>query len=142
MILARKDPEARKWVSRDAMLKRDAKVVALRSKSPPVPYRVIARRLGMSLGGVQKAERRELERRAANQARAGYRAAADVAPADVDDDDDMPLTWFDRLSRAEKAAVDLAGCVAVLAQQPDNALELFRLAHIPVSTPGHPWAVQ
>lgn len=55
-----RDPSARGRLDGDAMIKRDREVARLRRQG--VPLRVIAARLGMSLGSIQKSVRRNASR--------------------------------------------------------------------------------
>jgi cyanate lyase len=119
------DPTVRRWADRDTMLKRDAEVA--RSRALDVAFREIGRRLGMSLGSVQKALRRYQQRQAELAAR---------VDADDDDDEDTP---FSRLTPEELVRLELAGCLEDLAADPGNPLALYRLSPIPKSTLGHPW---
>ena len=70
-----RDPNMRRRLDGQEMLDRDEQVARLREQG--VPFRVIAARLGCSLGSVQKAVRRV-------QARRAERVLA--APAGVDDE--------------------------------------------------------
>jgi IS30 family transposase len=116
----------RRWVDRDTMLKRDAEVARLREAD--VPFREIGRRLGMSLGSVQKALRRYQKRE------------AELAAKLESDDDAEELDGpFAKLTEDEQVRVELAGVLADLRADLGNELANFRLAHIPTSTPGHPW---
>jgi IS30 family transposase len=116
----------RRWADRDTMLKRDAEVARLRELD--VPFREIGRRLGMSLGSVQKALRRYRKREA--------ELAAKLESADDAEELDGP---FAKLTAEEQVRVELAGVLADLRDDPGNELAKFRLSHIPTSTPGHPW---
>jgi hypothetical protein len=120
MVLV-KDPNDRRRVDGDMQLKRDAQVAALREAH--VPFRVIAKRLGMSLGSVQKALRRWQRRQAELEELA----------------EEEPGPW-DGLSSEQLHRLELAECLKELAADPADELALYRLRHIPRSTPGHPWA--
>jgi IS30 family transposase len=86
-----------------------------------VPFRVIAKRLGMSLGSVQKSVRRHQRRQAELE---------EVEPQEP----------WSRLSPQQRAELDLAEVLADLRKDGNNELARYRLRHTPIDTPGHPWA--
>ena len=114
------DPNDRCRVDGDTQLKRDARVAELRAAQ--VPFRVIAARLGISLGSVQKALRRWQERQA---------RLAELAADDDGDDDDVLGVPFSRLTDAELARLERVEIERDLAEDPDNALAKYRLRHLP-----------
>jgi hypothetical protein len=115
-----KDPNDRRRLDGDTALKRDAQVAALREQH--VPFREIGRRLGMSLGSVQKSLRRHVQRQAV-----------------LEELEEQGSPW-ESLSPQELHALELADCLKELADCPGDELAAYRLRHIPRSTPGHPGA--
>jgi DNA-binding CsgD family transcriptional regulator len=118
---------SRRWVDRETMIKRDAQIAAWRAQRPLVPFREIARRLDIALGSVTKGLRRHEERQA-------MLAALGTNGDNGDDDDDWDNDWRDtplsKMTDRQHAEWDLNRCLSVLAVQPGNALELFRLPMI------------
>ena len=88
-----------------------------------MPFRAIASRLGMSLGSVQKALRRHVQRQALLEELA----------------EEQPGPW-EALPPAELHRLELAACLKDLAADAGDELALYRLRQIPRDTPGHPWA--
>jgi hypothetical protein len=114
------DPYRRR-VDGDTQLKRDSQVAALREAH--VPFRVIAKRLGMSLGSVQKALRRWQRRQ-----------------AELEELKELEPGPWSALSPEQLYELELAECLKELAVDPTDELARYRLRHIPRDTPGHPWA--
>lgn len=105
-----KDPSDRRRADGDTQLRRDAEIAALREAS--VPFRVIAARLGISLGSVQKALRRHQRRQA-------------ELP---EEPEEQEQSW--QLSAAQAAALEREAALADLHQDPGDELARFRLAHV------------
>jgi DNA-binding CsgD family transcriptional regulator len=123
-----KDPNDRRRVDGDTQLKRDAEVARLRDAH--VPFREIGRRLGMSLGSVQKALRRY-------QMRQAQLAELERGLEDEGGDEDE-FGPFSGLRDEELTRLNLAEVLKDLAADPTNELALHRLRYIPRDTPGHP----
>jgi hypothetical protein len=104
-----RDPNMRCRLDGQAMMDRDEQVARLREQG--VPFRVIAARLGCSLGSVQKAVRRVQARRADRTA----------ASADVDDDPlgSVRFVGFDEMDPRLEVFIDERG-------KRFNLLDLYR----------------
>ncbi|WP_142282269.1 hypothetical protein [Mycobacterium sp. IEC1808] len=107
----------------------------MRGEEVPVPFRVIAERLGISVGSVQKALARH-QRRQAEQERREAELEAMFAAGD-EDGEEVESLWSGQCSSQEK---QLAEMLEDLREDPNDELALWRLRHIPVTTPGHPGA--
>jgi transposase len=127
------DPHRRR-VDGDAQLKRDRTIAELREQD--VSFREIAKRLGVSLGTVQKGLVR------------WHKREADIAAkkrSEEDEDEDLFEAPTSMMSAEQVTRWEIAQAKLELANDPDNRLWLWRLSHYPeeyeewLALTGHPW---
>jgi hypothetical protein len=116
-----KDPNDRRRVDAETQLRRDAEVARLRRAN--VPFRVIAERLGMSLGAVQKALFR------AQKAEAAVPRELDAEL--TDDLDALENTSTHGMTDSELAELERQLTLAELTADPTNELARYRLRYCP-----------
>jgi serine/threonine-protein kinase len=113
MDFRKEDPDDRRRLGPKQQPRRDAEIARLRRQNPPVSFRSIAERLGMSMGSVQKAKKRQgkLDQEISNEL-------------------DSVLATYDGDGLAAEDVQTAADCERL------NDLELHRLLKLPAGSGG------
>lgn len=111
-----KDPNDRRRVDAETQRNRDAEIARLRRAN--VPFRVIADRLNMSVGAVQKALFR------------AHKAEAAMAREPTEELERLESTSTRGLSAEALVELERAMCLAELGADPTNELARYPLRHL------------